>query len=591
MDDNYPSVSTMNPSGINAVGVYDQINDPVSASTGATVQPGQQSLSGSDKNTPPGPPVFKWNKYDFCWNAYWGTGGFYDGTVLRKMLVELDDQYLLRRALTFYRNFFRQIIDATYKPVFSEGTTRTVDVNGVIGDNVAPIFQAFLDDADCKRNPLSQVVKRAVKNARILGVCFVVVDNYGEAPELLKDQIKMRRFPYIYLRLPQQVEEKFVELDEVGRLRQIAFKELPESYLNPKTGLSEVESRWKKWTANYSVKMRYNKESTEYEEIPGTMVEYGLGEIPVIPIMSSESEDNTVLPHPTFYDIARCNWAIFNWDSFNTRTTAGSLYPIMMLPRPSGTEVSNLQAVGPQQGIYVPPAENGVTPAQPQWLDYPTGCLEAIQGMVQDLVDDMFRQAGQQGVSAQVKSGAKQSGISKSYDFHGQQFVLKESAKMAKDCELEVARIFKLYVNEEFDFECHYEEDFEPDQDPSEDVTLYGDFIALDPGPKGKALALKMCSHSVFGDADPEDLAAVIAEIDQRMKDAEKDDRDMPPEDVPPDETPEQKAERELKEAEDAKNSTNSSEEPVTDDPVAKKKNVNKAAKRGYSLKRKGVVA
>jgi hypothetical protein len=586
-DNDFPSVSTINPSGINSVGQYDQINDPVAASTGANVAPGQSSLSGTDKNTPPGPPVFKWNKYDFCWNAYWGTGGFYDGTVLRKMLVELDDQYLLRRALTFYRNFYRQIIDATYKPVFSEGNTRTVEVNGVSGNNVAPLFSAFLADADCKKNPLSQFTKRAVKNARICGACFVIVDNYGDVPELLTDQIKARKFPYVYTRLPQQVEEKFVELDEVGRLKQIVFRENPEPVFNSKTQRTEMERRWKKWTADYSVKMRYNNESGEYEDIPGTQVNYNLGEIPIIPVMSSEAEDNTVLPQPTFYDICRCNWAIFNWDSFNTRTVSGSLYPTLTLPRPSGTEVSNLMGVSPQQALLVPPAENGITPAKPEWLDFPTGCLEALRGMVNDLVDDMFRQAGQQGVSAQVKSGHNQSGISKSYDFHAQQFVLKETAKMAKDCEQEIARMFKLWVpTEKFDFEVHYEEDFEPEEDPNDDVKLYGDYIALNPGPKGKGLALKMLTHSVFNDASPEDVEEVIAELDEQINDAEKDDRDIPPEDVQPVETPEQKAARELKEAEDAKKDAIPSKEPA---PAPAKKNVNKAAKRGYSLKKTAV--
>ena len=584
MDNEMPSVSSLYPSGVGEGG-DSQINSPVAASTGAGPQQGTSTLSGSDKNTPPGPAVFKWNKYGFCWDAYWGTGGFYDGTVLRKMLIELDDQYLLRRALTFYRNIFRQIIDATYKPVFSEGNTRTVEVNGVSGENVAPLFQAFLKDADCKRNPLSQFTKRAVKNARILGVCFVVVDNYGEVPELLKDQIQARRFPYVYIRLPQQVEEKFLELDEVGRLRQIAFKELPEAVFDEKTQRTEMEPRWKKWTTSYSVKMRWNKESGAHEEIPGTMIAYNIGEIPIIPVMSSESEDGTVLPHPTFYDICRCNWAVFNWDSFNTITAIGSLYPTLVLPRPTGTEVSNLQGMGRQQGLWAPPSENGTIPAEIRWLDYPTGCYEALKGSIQELIDDMFRQAGQQGVTAQVKSGQKQSGISKSYDFHAQSFVLKESAKMAKDCEQEIARIFQLYVNESFDFEVHYEEDFEPEENPSDDVQLYGDYLALRPGPKAEGLAKKMLAHSIFDDADPEDLQEVLDEIDDQVKNAGKDAVDIPPE-----ETPEEIAAREAKESEGTKKAdVFAASQKLLDSNKALKKQVQKVAKRGYSIKKKAV--
>jgi hypothetical protein len=564
-----PSMQFITPSGMQVVGPADQVNSPVAASTGAIVQQGQQMLSGSDKNTPPGPPIFKWNKYDLCWNAYWGTGGFYDGTVLRKMLVELDDQYLLRRALTFYRNFFKQIIDATYKPVFSEGVTRATTINDVVDKDgkLTPLWHGFLENVDNRHHTIGQFTKRAVKNARILGVCYVVVDNFPDAPELAKDALKDRRFPYIYTRLPQQVEEKYTVLDEFCKIQQVIFKESP-VIVKDANNLPEQEKRWKKWTTEYSVMMRENKETRELEEIADTLRPYELGEVPIIPVMSSESEDDTVLPHPTFYDICRCNWAIFNWDSYEARTICASMYPTLTLPRPSGTEVSNLQAMSPQQGMYVPPSENGVVPAQPKWLDYPVTCFEAVNLYIQTLIDDLFRQAGQMGVTAKATTGMKgQSGVSKSYDFHAQHFVLKESSKMAKNTELEIARMFKLYVtNEVFDYEVHYEEDFGPDEDPDDDVKLYGDYIALNPGPKGKALAMKQMTHSVFDDADEEDVQAVLDEIDEQLTNEMKDKQDVPPI------TPEEQA------ALDA-----AAAEPPTPPKQVKKG----APKRGFSFKNK----
>ena len=228
---NYNSygMQSISPSGIGIVGPMDQTNMPVAASTGATAQSGQQMLSGSDKNTPPGPAIFKWEKYSFIWNAYWGMGGFYDGTVLRKMLTELDDQYLLRRALTFYRNFFRQIIDATYKPVFASGSTFQVTVNDKIDTDgtKVPLFHAFLDNVDNRRTTMAGFVKRSVKNARILGVCYVVVDNFPNIPKgiAVKEAIKKRLYPYVYIRLPQQTEEKFIVLNEFAKLQEIMFKE------------------------------------------------------------------------------------------------------------------------------------------------------------------------------------------------------------------------------------------------------------------------------------------------------------------------------------------------------------------------------
>lgn len=588
---NAPSMAFVSPSGMQVVGAADQINSPVAASTGAVVQQGQQMLSGSDKNTPPGPPIFKWNKYDFCWNAYWGTGGFYDGTVLRKLRIEIDDDYLIRRALTFYRNFYKQIIDSTYKPIFSSGYTSETKVNGVVDEDgkLSPLWNAFIQDVDNRHHTIMQFTKRNVKNARILGVSYVVVDNFSEEKEmLLDDAIKSRRFPYVYIRLPQQVEEKYVILDDFCKIQEIIFKELPEKVFDKDSNKDVAEPRWRKWTTMDSVKLRKNKDG-EFEELPETKKIHGLGEVPIIPIMSSEAEDNTVLPHPEFYDLCRCNWAVFNWDSYEAQTIIATMYPTLVLPRPSGTEISNLQSMSRQQALLAPPAENGTTPAQARYLDYPTTCFEAVSNYIQTLLDDLFRMAGQNGVTAKATKDVKgQSGASKTYDFFAQEHVLKESSKMAKHCEKEIARIFQLYVtSEKFEYDAKYEEDFQPDENPEDDVKLYGDYIALNPGPKAKTLAMKQLAHSIFDDADEDDLAEVISEIDDTLKDNLKNAQDIPQE------TPEEKAAREVAEAAAlaAAGQPKPGQQPPLPPPPAPlippKKVKKGAARRGYSLTKK----
>lgn len=595
---NAPSMAFVAPSGVQIVSPDSQINSPVAATTGAVVQQGQQMLSGSDKNTPPGPPIFKWNKYDLCWNAYWGTGGYYDGTVLKKLRIELDDDYLIRRSLTFYRNFFKQIIDATYKPVFSAGYTRVTKVNEVIDKEgkLAPLWNGFMENVDNRHRTLGQFTKRVVKNARILGVCYVVVDNFPEIPKdmLVADALKNRKFPYVYIRLPQQVEEKMVVLDDFCKIQEIVFKEAPEKVINPDTKAEEMEPRWRRWTTEYSVMLRKDKDGN-FIEIIKSKREHGLDEVPVIPVMSSEAEDDTVLPHPSFYDLCRCNWAIFNWDSYEAQTIVATMYPTLVLPRPSGTEVSNLQSMGRQQALLAPPSENGSTPAEPKYLDYPTTCFQAVNDYIQTLIDDLFRQAGQLGVSAKATAGAKgQSGVSKSYDFYAQSFVLKESSKMAVNCETEIARIFKLYViGEKFDYESNYEEDFEPEEDPEADVKLYGDYIALNPGPKGKALAMKQMTHSIFDDAEEDDVSEVIEEIDEQLKTDLKDKQDVT------EETPEEKAAREAAEAAALADAERLRQETLGKPPASQnpatppnKKAVKKGTpRRGFSIKKKGGAA
>ena len=587
---NYVAESFLAPSGIQATGPNEQINDPVALSTGAPVAVSQNTVTFTDKNTPPGQPIFKLNKFDFMWSAYWGTNGFYDGTILRKMTTELDDQYVLRRAISFYRNFLKQIIDATYKPVFGDGVTRITKIGEAIDDDgsLTPQWNAFLEDVDNRHHPISNFCKRAVKNARILETCFVVVDNMPDIPSDLdvKTAVKNRIFPYVYIRLPQQVEESMSFLDDFGKVTQIVFKELPEDYKDPESGRIVQEPRWKKWTVAYSVKMRKNNKTNQLEEIPGTLSPYDLGEVPVIPVMSSEAEDGTILPHPAFYDIARCNWAIYNFDSAEARAICAQMFPILVRPTPTGFDSGNAVTSNPNQGMYEPPAENGRTPASTRYLEYPTKDFETIAAFIKSMEEDLYRQAGQLGI---VAAGAKlQSGQSKSYDFHAMHYVLKETSKMAKNLELEIARMFKLYVKSESTFEycVQYEEDFSPDSNPSDDVKLYTSYIDMGVGPKGKALALKMCTRSVFDDADEDEVAEVEEEIETMATDEIKGKNNIPPELDPnaPPKTPEELAAEAAQAALDAKNKPGATEHP----PAPKK--VKKGAKRGFSLKNKKAV-
>ena len=525
MSDNIsPSPQYIMPSGITMVGAGDQINSPSDASTGGIVQQGQQMLSGSDKNTPPGPPIFKWDKYQFMWHCYWGTGGFYDGTVLLKMRTELDDQYLERRSLSYYRNFFREIIDATYKPVFAEGATRTITVNGVVDKdgNLAPTYNNFLNDVDNRKHSMSRFMKRVARTARTVEVCYIIIDNFAIVPENTQAVLKDRAFPYVYLRLPSQVETKELITDEFNKIVQITFKENPVQVPDPKNPEKTLtEKRWKRWTLKYSVLLRQNEETKELEEIAKTKVVYDFGEVPIVVVMSSDSEDDTVLPHPSFYDVARCNWAIFNWDSAQGRAILKQMYNVLILPKPETADVSNLQSMGPQQGLYQPPAQDGIVPATPQWLEYPTGNFEAIATFTQQLIDDLFRQCGQLGVSGTTKNQKTQSGVSKQYDFYAKESVLKETAKMIVNAEQEIARIFQLYViNEPFEIDIAYEEDYGPEDDAEQDVQLYTDFInSASSYPKARALAVKMMSKSVFDDAPEEELQEVLDEIDQVLDD------------------------------------------------------------------------
>jgi len=500
------------PSGVGVMQAGDGVNAPVSVSTGAIAQTSQTVISGTERTTPKGPPVFRWNKYDFLYNAYFGLGGFYDGTALYKSQVEVDDQYLERRATTSYRNFLRQIIDATYLPVFSSSATRKTEVNGVLDEDgkLAPLWNAFLDNVDNRHNSMHKFTKKAVRHARMLGVSFVVVDNFRLTDTMSTAQaLQTRSYPYVYMRLPQQVETSATSVDEFNRLTQICFRENPETVQNAKTGQMMNEARWKLWTSMYSVKLR-KTEKGEMEEVPGSRVDHNLGEVPVIPVMSSEVEDGTVLPQPDFYGIARTNLDIYNIDSAQMRSIRSCMFPILCLPMTRDNDPSNKQAVSPLQGFYLPPSNAEASYPMPMYLAPPTNAFEAVAKVTTDLIDYLYKQAGQLGVTGVQKAS---SGIAKAFDFQAMEYVLLETAKMGKFLEEEIARLFQKYVlSEKFDYTVFYEDAYSPTSD-GDSVDLYTKYIGLNPGAKAKALALEQLTRMMFSDLDDEEVQPVIDEI------------------------------------------------------------------------------
>jgi hypothetical protein len=526
--------TSLAPSGVGVNIPGDQINAPIAVSLGDIPQTTTTNLTGTQRNTPNGPPIFRLEKYSLMYNAYYAVGGFLDGTVLHKSQVEKDDQFLERRATTPYRNFFRPIVDATYIPVFASGATRRTTVNSEIDEDghLCPLWNDFLDDCDCRKSHIQKFVKKIIKHARMLGVSFVVVDNFPQTPVLTQDALKGRLYPYCYMRLPQQVETKYTQVDEFTHIVQICFREAQEPEVNPDTGETIMQDRWKLWTKNYSVKMRRDKGSSNLMEIPGTKVVYNLNEVPVLPVISGEVEDGTVLPHPDFYSVMKSNWALYNIDSAQMRLIRAQMFPILCMPMDEGNESTKSQAINPLQGIYLPPDRDGVNHKQPFYLAPPIGPYQELATTTDTLKADLYAQAGQQGVTGVVKQA--KSGVSQAYDFRAEEFVLKETALMAKRCEEAIACMFQLYVlSEKFDYDVIYEDSYSP-VDKDSDIKMYGDYLALDAGPKARALALEQVTRSVFNDMDDEDLMPIIEEIKANAEE-EQAMKDNPPEPTPMD--------------------------------------------------------
>ena len=417
-----------------------------------------QGRSYTDKNTPQGRMLWQINKWEYYYCAYFDEGGFSDKTVLTKAINELDDQFMERRNYSVYPNYVRPIIDATYTPVFTKPAKRITTVNGKedTDGTAAPIWAAFRKDVDHRGSDMPTMAERFTKHARILGVSYVI----GDAPREVSasesnavvDLVKDRKYPWISMRLPQQVIQELLVLDDFCNLQEIVFIEADDRT----TG----EPRAKKWTKEYCCMMKKDKKTSAWVEMNETRVVYYLESVPVIPIISSESQDATVIPKSQFASVIDCNLAIFNILSELRRMGRSQMFPILCLPNMQGTFIASVS-----NGISLPANDQNVTYPLPMFLAPDVSPYESIKETINFLVGELIRVSGQQGVLGVPKSGpATQapSGIEASFEFMGQNWVLLKSADIAEKVEKAIVKLFKLYVPEPFEYTAEYSKDYQP---------------------------------------------------------------------------------------------------------------------------------
>jgi hypothetical protein len=397
------------------------------------------------------------------YNAYHEKGGFFDGTALVKSMIETDDQFFERRRVSYYENFVKPIIDATYLPVFAEAVKRETIVDGEVDKDGkgAPLWAAFCADCDRRGTSLADYMQKLAKHARMLGACFIVMDNFPDAVGmLLQDALKERWFPFLALRLPQQVESRLLVLDDAGQLEQIGFVERP-----VKNSAGEDEPRWKVWTKDRCVEFTKDK-GGNFAEVTGTEVRHSLNRVPVIPMFSLQAEEGTILPQPPYYSIARCNWALYNICSTQMRLLRSQMFAILCLPKMEGGF-----AAGAQRGFELPAdnTQTGEKYPQPMYLAPPVGPYQEITTTITHLREELYRLAGQEGISGVRES---RSGIAKAFDFSAEEWVLKDTAKMTAVAEKKIGELFLAFTGEKFEYSVAYTETYKP--------TYYDDRLTRD---------------------------------------------------------------------------------------------------------------
>jgi len=374
----------------------------------------------------------KEDPYEFVSHAYYGNGGFLNGDYLWKHPKER--KFDERKAHAFYKNYVRPIIDSVITPVFAKPALR--ETNNIF-------FEEFLKDVDVKGTPIQDFTKEIVKNVKLHGSCFAIMDNMGISEGSSDEVITGRAYPYLIIRTADQVES--YTLDEWGNLESILFD----------YGTVKIKDK---------VKELYLFLSDEYAQLMieeddkmtpyGEEMLHGLGTIPVIRLAINNS---AFLPFPPVYDMAVLNRTIYDRDSEQRNLERKCAFPVLtMQAKDYQGEVTLAEdSIIVYGGDY----EGSVT--APAWISPSVDILKTLDEMSSNLTEKMIELANVNGATA-ISNGSTKSGVALAFEFIGQSYSLKENASLAEKFEKDVAILFGKFMNSTIEYLVKYSDNFAP---------------------------------------------------------------------------------------------------------------------------------
>ena len=378
------------------------------------------------------------NIYTFVKHSYAGTGGYKSGDYLIKH--DKEDTIRRRKKSVFYKNYVKGIIDSLITPVFTDEALRVTNND---------IFQAFLDDVDNKGNDIQSFSKVVLKYTRMHGVCFTLMDNFAyEMPETKDEVLETRSYPYIMFKTADQVGH--IETDDFGKLEEISFID----DVCVEAGVTKITYRL--WTPEYTVEYEIRDgHRYELEE----RFEHGLGFLPVI--ATYIDMDSDVMPQPPIYDICRMNYTIYNMDSEQRNLERLTAFPMLSIQSKDSNANVNIGA----DSLLVYGGEYDGSVTAPSWINPGADILTVLNTLSNELLAKLIESANVIGATAVNNGNASKSGVAMSYEFLGQSYALKETARIAENFELMVSIMFGLYIDQTVEYSVRYQSNYKPSQD------------------------------------------------------------------------------------------------------------------------------
>ena len=431
------------------------------------------------------------NVYQFTQNAYFGTGGFQNGDYL--VAHAKEKSLAARKKNIYYKNYVKGIVDSLVVPVFAEDAARSTD---------SDLFAAFLQNADRKGTPIEEVTEYATTLSRLHGVSFAVMNNDTDAADTKAEALESRSFPYLITKSAADVGS--FDLNSDGAFTSISFHEYNETSSN-----GVVVGVYRKWTSEYSVLVTF--ENGAVVEMPTTKENHEFGILPVVALYSKVSRD--VMPQPPLYDIARMNYGVFNKDSEQRNIERLCAFPTLAIQ--SRANEGTVEIGADNLLIYGGDYDGSVS--APTWISPASDILRVMNDMSGDLLQKLIEAANVLGASAVNKGNSSKSGVAHSYEFIGQNFAIKKTAKVAERFEQMVALMFTAITGEITNYVVRYPQNYRPTQDEFDrKVSTIERILDLNLSPQINATfaaeLVKMSANHYRVETDVEKLVSTIAD-------------------------------------------------------------------------------
>lgn len=427
-------------------------------------------------------------------DAYYGTGGFNDGSYLCKYDRETAENYETRRRLSYYFNYVKPMVEGAVDPVFREYPTR-------ISETEDERWNRFLVDVDGKGTSIDQFMAEAALEAKLDGSLFIVVDNASEiAAETMAESIANREFPYIYTLKSSNITS-YVQ-DRYGRLILIEYNIKYDTVVdgNKKT----VTENWK-WTEN---EWRVIREGNEFVG-PNT-----IGVVPVVPMVGAKTDkysSDPLRPVSDFLQIAKTNRAIYNACSELRQRNRTQAFSMLTYPVPEDDNPDNYKefVTGTNNALLY---KGGTAPS---WITPDQAPSDMLKNEIDMLVEGIYRMAERASVTG-VQT--QTSGIAKEWDNFTRMQSISAFSKVCEQTEYNIADIFGLYIQKDLNVSINYSKDFGI-TDTKAELDKITEALDLAIGGKFDTQAKKNAARLIFKELDDDDIKDIVDDIEKRAED------------------------------------------------------------------------